>query len=235
MRCIYFIALVTGLTITHSWAAESANETATNSLGYALLHGTPTLDARYRYEHVDLEGTSRNANASTLRSRLGYTTGLYNNFDARFEWQNIHTLGAEHYNSGSNNRTEFPLIGDQQSNRLNHLYLGYHDTNITRTDIIIGRQTIRLDNQRFVGESDWRQSNQAILTLIKPSCFMRILIRQTAPIKLPVARISGCIIVIRTSLMPRMHSHPYYKQPYIRICWISVMCLHSQVPLTECA
>ena len=130
------------------------------SFGYALLHGTPTVDARYRYEHVDQKPFTRDADASTLRTRLGYMTGQFYGFDGHFEWQNIHEIGAEHYNGNVNSLTRFPLVPDPQSNRLNQLTLGYHDKDVTKTDVVLGRQVINLDNQRFVGEVDWRQSNQ---------------------------------------------------------------------------
>ncbi len=136
------------------------SEVASGTLGYALLHGTPTFDARYRFEHVDQTPFTHDADASTLRTRLGYTTGLFNGFDARAEWQNITVIGADNYNSGVNGNTQFPTVTDPQSNRLNELYLGYHDPSVTKSDVILGRQVISLDNQRFISESDWRQSNQ---------------------------------------------------------------------------
>jgi len=140
--------------------ASSSFSPAPNTLGYALLHGTPTIDARYRFEHVDQNPFAKDADASTLRTRLGYTTGLFNGFDARVEWQNIHEIGEDNYNNGVNGKTQFPTVTDPQSNRLNQLYLGYHDKTVTKSDIILGRQVISLDNQRLISESDWRQSNQ---------------------------------------------------------------------------
>jgi hypothetical protein len=143
-----------------TFSSTNIPEATPDTLRYALLHGTPTLDARYRYEHVDQDHFTKDADASTLRTRLGYTTGLFNGFDARIEWQNIQEIGSGHYNSGANSQTQFPTVTDPQSNRLNELYLGYHDKNLTKSDIILGRQVISLDNQRFISVSDWRQSNQ---------------------------------------------------------------------------
>ena len=34
--------------------------------------GKPSLERRYRYEHVEQDGVARNANAHTARLRLGY-------------------------------------------------------------------------------------------------------------------------------------------------------------------
>lgn len=143
-----------------AFSSSAVPEATPGTLGYALLHGTPTIDVRYRFEHVEQAGIAHDADASTLRTRLGYTTGRYEGFDARAEWQNIQVIGANHYNDGVNGQTQFPTVSDPQSNRLNQLYLGYHDKTFTKSDIILGRQVISLDNQRFISESDWRQSNQ---------------------------------------------------------------------------
>ena len=142
------------------FSSSSMPQVTPGTLEYALLHGTPAVDARYRFEYVDQNPFSRDADASTLRTRLSYTTGLYDGFDARLEWQNIQAIGAENYNNGVDGKTQFPSVTDPQSNRLNQLYIGYHNKTVTKSDIILGRQIISLDNQRFVSESDWRQSNQ---------------------------------------------------------------------------
>lgn len=133
---------------------------APGTLGYALLKGTPTLDARYRFEQVDQDGIHRDADASTLRTRVGYITGNYAGFLAGIELQNISDVGAEHFNNTLNGETRFPVVADPRSNRLNQLYLGFQDNDITKTNVTLGRQLITLDNQRFVGSMDWWQSDQ---------------------------------------------------------------------------
>ncbi|MCB1731020.1 MAG: hypothetical protein KDI21_11135, partial [Halieaceae bacterium] len=46
----------------------------------AVKGGDVYLDFRYRYEGVDQDGISKDAAASTLRSRLGLSTGSYHGF-----------------------------------------------------------------------------------------------------------------------------------------------------------
>ena len=51
-----------------TFSSSTFPDIAPDTLGYALLHGTPTVDARYRFEHVDQEPFTKDADASTLRT-----------------------------------------------------------------------------------------------------------------------------------------------------------------------
>jgi hypothetical protein len=68
------------------------------TLAEAISGGKVGLDLRYRYEHVDADNFERNANASTLRTRLNYTTGSFNGFTALIELDDITALGSRRYN-----------------------------------------------------------------------------------------------------------------------------------------
>ena len=57
--------------------AESAS-----SIAEMLSEGDTSLSFRYRYELVDQQGVSENANASTLKSRLTYKSAFYEGFTA---------------------------------------------------------------------------------------------------------------------------------------------------------
>ncbi|EHJ04603.1 hypothetical protein [Marinobacter manganoxydans] len=47
---------------------------ASQSITDALTSGTASADIRYRYEFVDQDNPLDNAQASTIRTRLGYRT-----------------------------------------------------------------------------------------------------------------------------------------------------------------
>ncbi len=128
------------------------------SLSYAILHGTPWLNARYRYEAVDQDGITEEAYASTLRTKIGYKTGLWQGFQLAVEGENVVALGVDHYNSTTNGKTQFPIVSDPEDTTLNQLYVSYQG--LPKTNITVGRQLINLDNQRFVGTVDWRQNDQ---------------------------------------------------------------------------
>lgn len=121
----------------------------------AILNGTPWIEERYRYEDDSQDGITRHAKASTLRSRVGYETGAFENFKTGFELQNVESIGAKHYNSGINGKALYPTVTDPEETAVRQAYISYDG--IYKTEIKAGRQLINLDNQRFVGQSDWRQ------------------------------------------------------------------------------
>lgn len=142
------------------FSTANFSELTPGSFGYALVHGTPWINVRYRYESVDQDGFAENAYASTLRTRIGYKTGLWQGFQFAVEGENIVALGADHYNSTTNGKTQFPVVTDPEDTGLNQLYLSYQG--LPKTNITIGRQAVNLDNQRFIGSSDWRQNDQTL-------------------------------------------------------------------------
>lgn len=145
----YTLGSLTGMT--------SANA-PTGSFENALLNGSIWLNARYRYEDVGQDGIQRHAEASTLRTRAGYESGQFDGFKVGFEVQNLHDIGAEHFNNGINGKTLYPTVADPEDTDLSQGYIAYDG--IKATEIKVGRQLINLDNQRFVGMVDWRQLGQ---------------------------------------------------------------------------
>ena len=124
----------------------------------ALTEGKVLFDARYRYEHVDQDGLAHNANAHTLRTRLGYETGKFEGFSALLDFENVAGLGSERYNDTINGKTTYPTVADPEDTNVNRIQLSY--TGLPDTNVTLGRQLINLDNQRFVGAVGWRQNDQ---------------------------------------------------------------------------
>ncbi len=149
-----FKLLLLGTAISMAPVASSAAD----SLAAAFEEGTAYMDARYRYEFVDQAGFSKNAKASTLRTRLGYKTGDYHGFSGLLEFEDISQIGGENYNDTVNGRTAYPVVADAPSSDVNQAYLQF--AGIENTRIRIGREAINLNNQRFVGTVGWRQNDQ---------------------------------------------------------------------------
>ena len=124
----------------------------------ALTGGKPSLYMRYRFESVDQEGFARRAEASTLRTQLGYLTGDFHGFGAFLQFEDVHVIGRERYNSTANGLTQYPVVVDPKGNEINQAYLSYKG--IPGTTLKYGRQVIIYDNQRFVGNVGWRQNEQ---------------------------------------------------------------------------
>jgi hypothetical protein len=120
-------------------------------------YGQIKFDSRYRYEHVDNEGPLKNANANTLRLRAGYLTPEYYGFQGYAEYQGLVAM-QEDYNSSKNGFRQYSTVLDPQVSELDQLWLSYKG--IPDTNIIGGRQRIKLDDDRFIGNVGWRQLEQ---------------------------------------------------------------------------
>jgi len=131
---------------------------AAASFTEALTGGTPKLDMRLRYENVDQDNALQDANAFTLRTRLGYETGEFQRFKAYVEMENTTAILNDDYNSTRNNKTQYSTVVDPQVTEVNQSYLDY--SGFSDTLIRAGRQRIILDNARFVGNVGWRQNEQ---------------------------------------------------------------------------
>lgn len=136
---------------------------AADTLEAALTGGKVSLDMRYRYEFVDDKRVAptaplSNADASTLRTRLGYTTDTYQGWGAVLEMENISVLGNERYNNTINGQVTKSVVADPKGTEINQVYLSY--SGFDKTVAKFGRQRIILDNQRWVGNVGWRQNEQ---------------------------------------------------------------------------
>ncbi|MDP6377528.1 MAG: alginate export family protein [Pseudomonadales bacterium] len=142
---------------TNAVAAESAGSSDWDSF---IKDGKASLSFRYRFEHVDDNRFSDDADASTVRTRLSIASGRVKGFQLFTEFDNVSQIGADDYNAGGGNTPSmggYPVIADPEGSELNQLYLDYKAGNFGAR---VGRQRINLDNQRFVGGVGWRQNEQ---------------------------------------------------------------------------
>lgn len=120
--------------------------------------GHPVVDLRGRWEGVDDTSKVGAGNAYTLRARLGYETGSWNGLSVQADFDQIWALGDAAYNSTRNGKTALPVIADPATTALNRLQLTYKSD--FDTAFVIGRQRLLIGNQRFIGNSGWRQHEQ---------------------------------------------------------------------------
>jgi len=135
----------------------------------AFTQGKVSINARARFESVEQTGLL-DAEALTLRTRLGFTTAPFNGFKAMAELENIVSPDGDRYsqagiNSGGAGRA---VVADPEGTELNQAFLAYASKTTTVT---LGRQRLVLDNARFVGDVGWRQNMQTFdaVTLVNKS------------------------------------------------------------------
>lgn len=150
------LALSAQLLMTFSGTASSAEAGAPES-ATALL--TPIADIRARYESVSQEPLPEDAEALTLRARLGLVTQPILKTQMLVEGNFVTPLLDDYRadNAVAAN-TRYPVIADPRAHYLNRLQIKTEA--VPGTAITLGRQRIELDDQRFVGSVGWRQSEQ---------------------------------------------------------------------------
>lgn len=162
-KLLLSIIVATSLTYQNSYSADvkddKKNPEKSEFLNF-VKSGKPIFNIRYLHESVNQKGIANQANANTVRTRIGYETAKFHDVSALVEFENVKRIGAEDYNDTTNNRTNYPTVADPNDTNLNRLHVDY--SGIKETGIRVGRQLITLDNQRFIGSVAWRQNDQTM-------------------------------------------------------------------------
>lgn len=138
-------------------AAIAAAEDDAASPAAAIADGKLLLNLRGRYEHARQEGKPEDANALTLQTLLGWQTAAYRGFSATAQLIDV-GRGNDNYNDTKNGQTQFPVVADPDNTDINQLFVDY--TGVPDTRLRLGKQSIKLDNVRFIGNVEFRQVMQ---------------------------------------------------------------------------
>ena len=164
-------AYVLALAGTTFMLAPLAQAEVGHNFTEALTGGKASVDMRFRMENVSDDGMDEDANALTLRTRLGYLTGDYEGFKAFAEMTNTSALGDDDYKVPGakrpfpkNDPSAYPVVADPELSRINQAWVSY--SGIADTAVKLGRQRVKLDNDRFVGNVGWRQTEQVYDALV---------------------------------------------------------------------
>ena len=145
--------LTTAFTLTLAATPALAAEPSSPASKGQLL-----LVFRARIETVDDAAIVEQAQANTVRLRLGYRTASTQGWSGVFDVEGTTNVFGEDFNSTANGRTAYPMVVDPDNAELNQAYVQYAPLAATRFQL--GRQRLIYDNQRFFGNSGWRQNEQ---------------------------------------------------------------------------
>jgi len=145
MTCKFAAALLASTATIPAAAADDAS-------------GSLILDVRARYETVEQDG-KLDAEAATVRTRLGWQSPQWNGFTFLVEGENVIALGSDNYNSGLNGQSAYATIKDDDVTELNRLQVSYAAGEHVR--ITAGRQLLSFDGNRFIGSPAWRQDRNS--------------------------------------------------------------------------
>jgi|CXWL01.1.fsa_nt_gi hypothetical protein len=123
--------------------------------------GAVKFDLNYRYENVDQDKGAlfkgqypRTANANTARLRAGLLSPTLYGFQGYAEYEGNLAM-QDDYNSQRNNNGAYSIVADPEKSELNQLWISFNG--IPDTIIKGGRQRIKFDDDRFIGNVGWRQ------------------------------------------------------------------------------
>ena len=135
----------------------------------SISGGKLDFSSRYRYEHVDDDAALNNANASTIRTTLGYTSGNFHGFGLRLLGQDVRDVFEDDFNDATgrpNSKTNFAVVADPSETDLLEAFISYKGSEKTAlhdTTMKLGRQIITYRDapfHRFMGTVLWRQNWQ---------------------------------------------------------------------------
>ena len=140
-------------------AAATAQADGLAPIKGAIGETKPLFDLRLRTENVDQDGLGEDAHALTLRARLGFETGKAWNTALLVEGDAIVPFQDDYRpDPAVPTMVAFPVVADDESYEINRFQLT--NTSLPGTTLTLGRQRILLDDQRFIGNSGWRQNEQ---------------------------------------------------------------------------
>lgn len=116
-----------------------------------------SFNFRYRAEAVDQDGFSKDALASTLRSRLTVEGAAATGWSWVAEVDDVRSIGPEDYNSTTNGETRYPVVADPEGTDINRASLAWQQGGFT---LRTGRLRIGHGTERFIGGVAWRQNEQ---------------------------------------------------------------------------
>lgn len=124
-----------------------------------IEEGKVSLNIRGRAEIADQEGLET-SQAYTVRTRLGFTTGEFNGLSFHIDMEDIRAADYDLYNAaGLNDQPDKTVIADPEDTELNQLYANLNLVDYN-SSVRFGRQRIKLDDDRFIGNVGWRQNEQ---------------------------------------------------------------------------
>ena len=154
--CLPFIS--NGMALAQSEASSAATTDWATEFADAFKNGEFDLGFRYRYEYVDSGIFDRNANASTLRTRLVYKSGEFRNVFLTLNVDDVRPIVANNFNDTRNGKTQYPIVADPKGTDLNLASLTWNG--LENGSLVLGRQRIIRANHRFVANVVWRQNEQ---------------------------------------------------------------------------
>jgi Alginate export len=159
MRFMVSIAMLSGAGVVAAQTTTPSSAAKSKADGFTQMFGLGTIgiDVRARYESVDEARVPEDAQAITLRTRLGFSSAEWNGLSFMVEGADVRELNDD-FNSTANGNTAYPVVLDPEGSEFNQAWLRFAPDK--RFSATLGRQRIQFDNQRYFGSASFRQHEQ---------------------------------------------------------------------------
>jgi len=143
--------------------AGQAHSEESNSEGFwptLADHLDPILDVNLRWEYAKID-TFQHSHSATARTRFGLTTKPIYGFSGLLEGVNTASPKPSGYFDGvETNDGPQSIVADPERTDVNRAWIGYQNKDWLGLNVKGGRQRIKLDDDRWIGNVGWRQNEQ---------------------------------------------------------------------------
>ncbi|MGZ5652118.1 MAG: alginate export family protein [Usitatibacter sp.] len=156
----YLIVAPLAALSVHCAQADDDNRNNSLTFGDSLARGRLILEIRPRYNYIEETDHPLTTEGGTVRAVAGWRTAPWEGLRLTVEGIHADHLGAKRFNDdGALNATSpYPLLPDPRYSGVNQAHVEYGS--IEDTKVKLGRQLLRVDNQRWVSDNDFRQIPQ---------------------------------------------------------------------------
>jgi Alginate export len=154
----FLAALATTIAVSPAFAQQSDEPF---SIADSLARGRFTLELRPRYNRIVESDKPERTEGGTVRIVAGVRTAPVDGVRLVLEGIHANHLGGEFNDNGALfAASPYPLLPDPRYTGINQAYLDWSATDTLR--FRGGRQVVRMDNQRWVSDNDFRQIPQVL-------------------------------------------------------------------------
>lgn len=125
----------------------------------AVTAGRLSFNLRARAEHVEQDGKQEDALALTNRTLLGWQSAPWKGFSGFVQVIDVANFN-DSFNEGPAASPRYPTVADPDNTDLNQVYADW--AGLPGTKLRLGKQSLKLDNVRFVGNVEFRQVMQVL-------------------------------------------------------------------------
>ena len=165
-QLVFIVALMAAFHPAIAGAKEVESEPAAKPASLfgeavaAVVGGKPIVDVNMRWDYAK-QDQQQHSHGATLRARLGYQTDAFRGFSALAEMVNtVSPKPSAYFDGVETNNGPQTIVADPERTDFNRGWLQFARKDWAGLQVKGGRQRIKLDDDRWIGNVGWRQNEQ---------------------------------------------------------------------------